>query len=281
MPYIVPIDQARVQYPEYNFIDALTPSEQKAAFHVVNNSGDHYCLKLISPDYQTERLDREIRALLTISHSNVVTMVDYTRSFHRGLQRHHIIEEYIEGCDLSSYITPGNCWPVQNTAAFFAAVCDGLYAIHQADIIHRDLKPSNIRVRSDGQPVIIDLGVARHLTLPDLTSYCQGAEIGTPLYFSPEQCCGTRDDIDPRTDLFAVGILIFQALTGRHPFRISSMGLYDAICSSYEYLQFSEFSALSPQWKLIVGRLLEKERAKRPQNAAQVAALLRKVGGII
>jgi len=284
MPYNIPIEQAKAAYPEYTFITALTPSEQKAAFHVIDNSSRKpLCLKLISPDYPIERLDREIQALQQISHPNIVSFVDYTRSIVCGTQRHHIIEEFIDGNDLSVFLTPGKRWQVNITAHFFAAICDGLMAIHKLGIVHRDLKPSNIRIRTDGQPVIIDFGVARHLTKPDLTRFSQGAKFGTPLYFSPEQCCGTREDIDHRTDLFAIGILIFQALTGRHPFDLGTsmtlQDLYGAICTSEAYLQFPEFASITRNFQLLVTRLLEKERARRPQDAAQVATLLRKIGG--
>src|ERR1019366_6588709 len=106
---------------------------------------------------------------------------------------------------------------------FFAALCDGLSALKQEGIVHRDIKPENIRVKPSGAPVIIDFGLARHLSLPDLTQTVEGAAIGTPLYFAPEQFDGTKHDIDHRTDLFALGILLFEALTGEHPFYRPSM----------------------------------------------------------
>jgi serine/threonine protein kinase len=148
--------------------------------------------------------------------------------------------------------------------------------------VHRDLKPSNIRVRADRSPVIIDFGLARHLDLPDLTRTAEGAAIGTPLYFSPEQFRGTKHDIDHRTDLFALGILVYQALVGRHPFWEAGMTfqqLDDAISTSEKFLMVTEFKRLPRQWQLIVGRLLAKERANRPQDAAQVASIFRKIGG--
>jgi serine/threonine protein kinase len=156
-----------------------------------------------------------------------------------------------------------------------------LGALRAESIVHRDLKPSNIRVRQDGSPVIIDFGLARHLGLADLTRTSDGAAIGTPLYFAPEQFTGTKRDIDHRTDLFALGVLLYQALVGHHPFLTAAMTkpseLRDAVCDSAEFQTDAAFLALPPKWRMLVARLLEKERARRPQDAGQVATILRKL----
>ena len=145
-------------------------------------------------------------------------------------------------------------------------------------------KPENIRVRPDQTPVIIDFGLARHLGLPDLTQTSLGAGIGTPIYFAPEQFDGTKHDIDHRTDLFALGILIYEAITGESPFFHNTMTtraqLRQAVCESNVHLTKPSFLALDQGWKVLLTRLLEKERAKRPADAGQVGRLLRKLGGI-
>jgi serine/threonine protein kinase len=124
----------------------------------------------------------------------------------------------VEGTDLSEVLKLGKQWAVKKTALFFVELCNGLYALRLSNVVHRDLKPTNIRVRPNGTPVIIDFGLARHLDQPGLTRTSKGAAFGTPLYFAPEQFIGTKYDIDHRTDLFALGILLYQALVGRHPF---------------------------------------------------------------
>ena len=278
MPYLVPIDTARAQFPDYTFVCALTPSAQKAAFHVRDTEGNDLCLKLIAPNYGRNRLDREILALQSITHPNVVRLKEYVFSSKEGEQRHYILEEFVDGEDLTDKLQPGATWTLMDASVFFEAICDGLSALRDAEVVHRDLKPSNIRVRTDGSPVIIDFGLARHLRLSDLTSTADGAQIGTPLYFAPEQFTGTKHEIDYRTDLFAVGVLMYQALVGSHPFWQDGMTheeLRDAVCNSYDYCNDPVFGALPGPWKLVIGRLLEKQRAKRPQRAAQVAAILR------
>ena len=283
MPYVVPIATAQANYPEYTFVGSLTPSEQKCAFHVRDAQGQNLCLKIIAPNYSIDRLEREIIALQAINHRNVVRLVEYTFSSRPGQQRHFLVEEYIEGQDLSACLAPGNIWTRQVAADFFAQLCDGLAELQHHSFVHRDLKPSNIRIRSDGSPVIIDFGLARLLNMTDLTLTAEGAAIGTPLYFAPEQFAGTKRDIDHRTDLFAAGVLIYQALLGRHPFA-SGVSTYDAllnaVCKSTACINAPDYLALPDQWKLLLGRMLEKDRVRRPQNAAQVANVLRKIRGV-
>ncbi|RZM19830.1 MAG: serine/threonine protein kinase [Pedobacter sp.] len=286
MPYTVPMTDAQGAYPNYKFIKPLTPSEQKAAFHVQDEAGKDLCFKIIAPNYSLDRLEREIEALQSINHPNVVSLVEYTYSSRQGgTNKHFIIEEYIEGSDLAKYVQPGNIWTLEIAAPFFAMLCDGLYAMHNKQIVHRDLKPTNIRVRPDGSPVIIDFGLARHLSLPDITRTVDGTGVGTPAYFSPEQFNGRKADIDARTDLFAIGIILYQVLVGQHPFLHASMTIADLnhqVCNSKECLNNPTFLALPKNWQLLITRLLEKERAKRPQNAEIVAVLLRKfaAGGV-
>ena len=283
-PYVVPLAQATAMFPEYTFVCALTPSAQKAAFHVRDHAGQNLCLKIIAPNYERDRLDREILALQTLTHPNVVRLIEYTFSSRPGQHRHYIIEEFVEGQDLKDVLQRGNPWTARRVAEFFSTLSDGLLALKQNDIVHRDLKPENIRVRPDATPVIIDFGLARHLALPDLTYTIQGAAIGTPLYFAPEQFEGTKHDIDHRTDLFAFGILMYEALTGVPPFFHPTMTthaqLRHAVCETDVHLTKPAFLALDDRWRILVKRLLEKERAKRPSDAGQVGTILRKLGGL-
>lgn len=282
MPYIVRIEDARAEYPNYKFLAPLTPSEQKAAFHVQDADGRNLCLKIIAPNYQMDRLQREIQALQSINHPNVVKLIEYTFSSRAGSHRHYMIEEFIEGDDLSVTLSRGRAWDRNEVVDVFAQILDGLSELDACNIVHRDLKPSNIRIRPNGHPVIIDFGLARHLGLPDITRTGDGAAIGTPKYFAPEQFNGTKYDIDHRTDIFAVGVLIYEALVGQHPFWQPGMSmpqLSDTVCNSNEYQHAPAFSRLPDRWKLIMTRMLDKTRAERPRNAAQAAALLRKIRG--
>lgn len=283
MPFTIPIADAERDFPQYKFIAALTPSEQKAAFHVRDASGEDLCLKIIAPNYSIDRLQREIDALQILVHPNVSRMKEYTFSSTPTKKTHYIVEEFIEGDDLSSRLVPGKIWDRVVVATFYGQLFDGLEALSDARIVHRDLKPSNIRVRPDETPVIIDFGLARHLDKEDITLTAEGAAIGTPTYFAPEQFIGTKRDIDHRTDIFAVGILVYQSLTGKHPFYRGNptfQELSDAVCNSSDFLRESEFDGLPKEWKLLVSKMLEKQRGKRIHSAAQAKTILEKIGAI-
>lgn len=284
MPFVVPIDRAQAEFPDYDFISALTPSAQKAAFHVRDEDGNDLCLKIISPLHSMdERFQREVQFLQTISHPNIAKLIEYTLSSRPGQYRHYIIEEYIDGVDLKEKLRHGKCWSRPDASSIFSQLCDGLYECYNRGVVHRDLKPTNIRVKPNDSPVIIDFGTARHLNLPDVTKTSEGAAFGTWPWFSPEQFQGTKYDIDHRTDLFALGILLYEALIGKHPFYQPGMTYeegQDATCSSNDCFSDSGFLALPSQWKLILNRLLSKNRSERPRDAGQVGAILQRIGGI-
>ena len=282
MTFALTLQDAQVQFPDYTFVKALTPSAQKAAFHVRDGDGNDLCLKIVAPTYERDRLDREILAMQTVDHPNVVRLREYTFSSKPSQQRHFIVEEFVDGSDLADKMKLGQAWALEEAVQFFAKLCDGLAALREKEIVHRDIKPQNVRVRPDGAPVIIDFGLARHLGLPDLTRTLQGAQIGTPAYFAPEQFDGKKNDIDHRTDLFAVGILLHETTTGEQPFIDSKVHtvaqLRDAVCDRDDHLKRPRFLALDGSLQVLIGKLLEKQRAKRPADPAQVAAILRKIG---
>jgi serine/threonine-protein kinase len=279
MPFQIPIDDARKLFPDYTFVTALTASEQKAAFHVRSASGEELCLKIVNPNFGLDRLPREVEAMLRVNHPNVVEFVEYNFTVKRTGSLHYIIEKFIEGTDLSTEL--GRAWDTARAAQVFSELLDGLDELKKANIVHRDLKPSNIRMRADGKPVVIDFGLARHLDLPDITK--TGTMVGTPFYFAPEQFTGDRRLIDHRTDLFPVGLLLYYALVGRHPFE-SAVGdfntLADAIRGSEDHFNHPDFANLPNGWKIVVKKLLSKQREGRFNDAAQAATAIRKVGGL-
>ena len=126
--------------------------------------------------------------------------------------------------------------------------------------------------------VLIDFGLARHLDLSSITPTPLGAALGTPRYFAPEQFAGKRRDIDHRTDLYAIGVMMYEAAVGTHPSITQETKTLDqlskAVCESTGWEARPEFNALPSHLKMTIKRLLSKERSRRPTTAALAASML-------
>src|SRR5688500_2665120 len=107
VPFTIPIDVVKTAFPQFEVLSPLTPSEQKAAFHVKDKAaGADRCLKVIAPNCHLDRLHREVKALLEVDHRNVVKFVEYTLSVTKDITRHYIVEDFVEGSDMSAKINP-------------------------------------------------------------------------------------------------------------------------------------------------------------------------------
>ena len=147
--------------------------------------------------------------------------------------------------------------------------------------VHRSVIRAWSGFRERRRPVSGERRSARLLTLSDLTRTEQGAAFGTPKYFAPEQFRGTKRDIDNRTDLFALGIMLYEALVGQHPFYVEGMTydeLAESVCVRRDTLNVEGFTCLDDRLQLLVRRLLAADRVSRINTAKQVAAILRKIG---
>jgi serine/threonine-protein kinase len=174
-------------------------------------------IKILSPDHCRKpkvlaRFEREARLMTTLRHPNIVQLLGVG---HQGALP-FIVMQYLEGETLGDYLKGkgGKLSPVE-MLAIIRQICSGLSFIHHHGLVHRDIKPQNIFISSEGHVTILDLGVVRDKSDPGLTK--PGAMVGTPYYMSPEQILGTAE-IDRRTDVYALGAVTFELLTGTPPF---------------------------------------------------------------
>ncbi len=172
-------------------------------------------LKLIRPEISAdekaiERFNAELRLARKISHRHVCRMYDLGEEG----PSHFITMEYVPGEDLKRFIKRSGQLTVGKSVSIAKQICEGLAEAHQLGIIHRDLKPQNIMIDSEGNTRIMDFGIARFLEGDGLTT--QGMLIGTPDYMSPEQA--ELEDVDRRSDIYALGVILFEMVTGRVPF---------------------------------------------------------------
>jgi hypothetical protein len=157
-----------------------------------------------------KRFEREAHFMASLQHENILHVYDFIKE--RGTM--YIVMEYVQGIDLYDLLEITPRLPVEVAAILALQVARALDYAHFRGIIHRDIKPANVMISHQGEVKLMDFGIARDDKLSDLTE--TGTGLGTPSYMSPEQILG--DKLDFRSDIFSVGIVLYQMLTGRKPF---------------------------------------------------------------
>lgn len=208
-----------------------------------------------------ERFLREAEVLARVHHEGVVRV--------HGFERHprgaYLIQEIVEGVLLEDRIREGPL-PAEDAARLVRGLADALTAVHRLGILHRDLKPGNVILR-DGKPVLLDFGVARDADAETLTQ--SGAMLGTPAYMPPEQAAG--EPVGPTADVYSVGVVLYELLTGVRPFRGSLLAVIKQVLDD------------TPTWPRALGAdvpaeleaVLRMAMAKAPEDRYPSAEALR------
>jgi len=229
-------------------------------------------IKVLSPDYAAnptayKRFLREARAAAAVSHDHIVTIYAVEE---RPVP--HLVMEYIDGMSLQQKIETEGQLEIKEILRIARQIAGGLAAAHEQGLTHRDIKPSNILLQNGIQRVqITDFGLARAAADADITR--PGEIPGTPQYMSPEQAQG--QPVDPRSDLFSLGSVMYAMCSGHSPFRAdTSYGSIKRVCDD-EPRSLRENNPEIPTWlEAIIFKLLAKNPADRFQSAAEVHELL-------
>ncbi|HWZ89167.1 MAG TPA: serine/threonine-protein kinase, partial [Polyangiaceae bacterium] len=225
------------------------------------------------------RFVREARAAVKIKSEHVARVSD-VGTLENGAP--YIIMEYLEGSDLAGLVQARGPLPIEEAIEALLQACEAIAEAHSLGIVHRDLKPANLFVirRADGTPSVkvLDFGISK-LTGPpgsgsDMSMTKTSAIMGSPLYMSPEQMASSRD-VDARTDIWALGVILFEILTGRIPFEADSMPQLCAMILQSPTPPLRRFRPDAPEGlERVIFHCLEKNRAQRYATIADLAAAL-------
>ncbi|HEV3257393.1 MAG TPA: serine/threonine-protein kinase, partial [Gemmataceae bacterium] len=218
-----------------------------------------------TPD-ERARFQREAEAVARLKHPNIVQVYDVGDSDGRP----YFTMELLDGGSLAQELS-GTPQPARQVAALVATLAEAVHAAHQSGIVHRDLKPANILLTADGTPKVADFGLARHVEgEPALT--LSGARIGTPSYMAPEQVIAKAGTIGPAADIYGLGALLYEMLTGRPPFRGETAAETQRQVISDEPVSPSRLITKVPRdLETICLKCLSKEPNRRYASAAALA----------
>lgn len=219
-----------------------------------------------------ERFKREAKLVATLNHPNIVQIYDYNLHKADGRMSPYMVMPYITGKTLKELLTE-TCARSEKLSherilAIMLDLTSALRYAHQRGMVHRDVKPSNILFDEHDHAVLMDFGIARLAEVAQLTQ--EGATVGTPTYMSPEQATGSP--VDGRTDLYALGVILYEMLAGRPPFNDESMVAIILNHINTPVPPIRQFDpAISPELEAVVNKSLSKKAEDRYQSAQEMA----------
>jgi eukaryotic-like serine/threonine-protein kinase len=272
--------------PRYTILRELHRGGQGVVYLAVQESTDRrVAVKILNRGPLADsaaglaRFEREVEALSLLKHPNIVTIHDCGRDHDHV----YLVMDYVNGRPLDAYVD-GERIPLADTLALFARICDGVNAAHLRGIIHRDLKPGNLLVDERGEPHVLDFGLAKLVNEPVRPDSAvavmteTGQFVGSLPWASPEQAEGRSDQLDIRTDVYSLGVVLYQVLTGSFPYPVTGHLVEVArhISQTPPTRPSTIQSGIDRELETILLKCLAKEPDRRYQIAGEVARDLRR-----
>jgi len=254
------------QFPNYQIIRLLgEPGGQGEVFLIQLEDDSKAALKIYYPANLVFRINREIEAIKQIQSEAMVDLIEAGTITLSSQSCKYLITSYIAGKDLRTFLTEGNRLSNDQAVKVCKRISKAIDELWKKRIVHRDIKPDNILLSDKGDFYLIDLGIAKYLDKTTLTA--AGRNPGTLGYMSPEQALGYRN-LTLKSDIFALGITVFECVTGNHPFN-SDQNLIG--CKDPQTLDYSQFQ--DTFLKDLVRRMIRIRPADRPSSGDVIQKL--------
>lgn len=267
-------------FPGYDIVREIHRGGQGVVYQAVQlSTRRHVALKVMHSgpfmgSSGRARFEREVQVLGQLDHPNIVAIHE------SGVTQDgscYYVMDYISGKPLDRLLNEGQL-PIREALRLFAKICDAVNAAHLKGVIHRDLKPSNIRIDKHGEPIVVDFGLAK-LAVPELDDdgsgrmmSMTGQFIGSLPWASPEQADGSPSNIDVRTDVYSLGVILYQLLTNRFPYEVlgNMRDVLDNIMKAEPARPSTIRRKINDEVETIVLKALSKQRERRYQSAGEL-----------
>jgi tetratricopeptide (TPR) repeat protein len=269
--------------PGYSILERIHDGGQGIIYRAVQKStGRPVAIKVLregpfANPRDRARFDRELHILAQLNHPNIVTIRD------SGMAAGHFyhVMDLIPGQPLDTYLV-ANQLTIRDKLGLFLKIADAVQAAHLHGVIHRDLKPANIDVDADGEPFILDFGLAKqtdalHADGPSAAMTVTGQLIGSLPWASPEQAEAQPRKVDMRTDVYALGLVLYHMLTGRLPYNVTGnvRDVVDNILTAEPVRPHTIRTDIDDELETITLKCLQKDRERRYQSAGELARDIR------
>ena len=255
---------------EIEKIELMARGGQKIVFDGVHNSYGETVIKLYF-QLNDPRSLREIQIERDLNLSMVPKIYETGTIEYEGTETLYIIEQKVKGTELRKVLESGKRFSLEEAVTFLEQGLEFIACIENKGIVHRDIKPENIIRADDGRIFFLDFGIARILGADSLTR--TGAMMGphTPGYAAPEQFNNLKKEIDSRADIFSLGVVTYECITGKNPFREGSINALEVLqkTETITPVQYSIKGDTQSQFMALLGAMMGKYPSRRPRTAKQ------------